>query len=561
MLNVAQPPFPSLVIDPAVEAAPKAEPVVEPAPQAKPSVGVAADFDRLTGGRLLLLLGALGIGYVDVLSNVSGHSILTPYSAGSLEGVTPSFSAWGTTFYLIGVALGVPFARILSGRYGEYRTLVFGYLFYAIASLICVSSETVFMYAPARFAFGMIGGFLAVVSQSAALGELPEKQYKIGLGYWAALGILPYTLAVFLGGFWAEYFSWRWLFYTNATLGLLISATVGALLYGRRYKRKIVRFDTIGFALLAAILICLQLIFSMGNDFDWFGSPLLTIALIIVVIGLPAFIFWEWGERHPIIDVRLFTRSSYTVGVACGFFGFLTIQGLMSLFSVQMQLLLGYTSSLAGHVYLVMMIAGLPLAGFMYALSKAIDVRLVVFLMCACSSIVLTWMGLFDKNASYDSIIMPVIFLGFCVAALSAPASTLATYGMSGPTYKRAAEEFLLFRLVGGAFGIALQSVIYFRRTPWHQLNLSEYLGGRRYASLDTLATVTQQLQNLGMSESVARRQIARFMRQQAGILALDDAFFIGACIMFLLGVLVWFARLKKDAPHYAASSATPSKA
>lgn len=510
-------------------------------------------FDRLTGGRVLLLLGALGVGYVDVLSNVSGHSITTPYSAGSLEGVTSSFTAWGTTFYLIGVSLGVPLSRLLSGRYGEYRVLTLGYLGYAIASLICVSSPSVFMYAPMRFVFGVFGGFLAVVSQAAALGELPEKQYKIGLGYWAALGILPYTLAVFLGGFWAEYFSWRWLFYANATLGLLISATVGALLYGRTYPRKIVRFDVIGFLLLTAILVGVQMMFSLGNDFDWFGSPLLIVALLVVLVAVPAFIIWEWGERHPIIDVRLFSRSSYVLGVASGFFGFLTIQGLMSLLSVQMQLLLGYTSSIAGHVYLAMMIAGLPLAGVMYEISKKTDVRLVVCLMSLCSSVVLTWLGLFDKNASFDALVIPVIFLGLCVAALSPPTSTLATYGLGGKSYKRAAEEFLLFRLVGGAIGIAFQSIVYFRRTPWHQLNLSEYLGGRRWASLDTYYTLTQQLQALGMSESVARRQMYRLIRQQAGILAMNDAFLLGACVMFVLGVLVWFARLKKDPSYYGA--------
>ncbi|WP_018409627.1 MFS transporter [Methylocystis rosea] len=515
-------------------------------------------FDRLVGGKLLLFLGALGIGYVDVLSNVSGHSVLTPYSAGSLEGVTPSFGAWGTTFYLIGVALGVPLARVLAGRFGEYRVLTFGYLCYAIASLICVSSESVFMYAPTRFVFGVFGGFLAVVSQSAALGELPEKQYRIGLGYWAALGILPYTLAVFLGGFWAEYFSWRWLFYANATLGVLISAIIGALLYGREYKRKIVRFDAVGYVLLVITLIAMQMMLSLGNDFDWFGSSLLSVALITVMFSLPLFIIWEWGERHPIVDVRLFSRSSYAIGVLSGFLGFLVIQGLMSLLSVQMQLLLGYTSSLAGHVYLAMMVAGLPLAGFMYEISKKLDVRFVICMMCVCSSVVLTWLGLFDKNASYDKLAIPVVFLGFCVAALSAPTSTLATYGLSGPAYKRAAEEFLLFRLVGGAFGIAFQSVVYFRRTPWHQLNLSEYLGGRRYASLDTLAALTQQLQSLGLSESVTRRVIARAIRQQAGILAMDDAFLLGAVIMFLLGGVVWFAKLQKYPAELAGGSAPP---
>ena len=117
----------------------------------------------------------------------------------------------------------------------------------------------------------------------------------------------------------------------------------------------------------------------------------------------------------------------------------------MSLLSVQMQLLLGYTSSLAGHVYLAMMVAGLPLAGFMYEISKKLDVRFVIGMMCICSSVVLTWLGLFDKNASYDKLAIPVVFLGFCVAALSAPTSTLATYGLSGPAYKRAAESSCCF--------------------------------------------------------------------------------------------------------------------
>jgi DHA2 family multidrug resistance protein len=408
-------------------------------------------------------------------------------------------------------------------------------------------SDTIFTYAPTRFVFGLFGGVLAVVSQSAALGELSEKHQRLGLAYWGALGILPYTLAVFLGGFWAEYFSWRWLFYTNATLGFLISATVGALLHGRSYERKIVRFDVVGFLLLATSVIGVQMALSMGNDFDWFASPPLFAALIVVLLAVPTFIVWEWGERHPIVDVRLFARPSFAIGVACGFFGFLTMQGLMSLLSVQMQLLLGYSASTAGEVYLTMVIGGLPLAGVMYEISKKLDVRFVISLMCLCSSVVLTWLGLFDTSARFDTLIAPVVFLGLCVAALAAPCSTLATYGLTGARYKRAAEEFLLFRLVGGAFGIAFQSVVYFRRTPWRHANLAEYLGGRHYASLDTIAALAQKLQSLGMSESVARRQIARMIRQQAGILALNDAFLLGACVMFVLGVVVWFARLKKD--------------
>lgn len=510
-------------------------------------------YEKLNGLKLLLLIIPLGVGYVDVLSNVSGHSIMTPYIAGSLDGVTPSFSAWGTTIYLIGVALGVSLSKYLTGLYGEYRLLTIGFLLYSLLSLMCSASPTIYAYAPMRFIFGSAGGVLAITCQTVALNELPDDKYKLGLGYWSELGMMPYTLAVFLGGFWAEYFNWRWLFYANATIGLMISMLVSALLYGRFYERKYADFDHIGFILFSVSVVCLQLIFSQGNDFDWFGSPWLSILLLTLVFCVPTFIIWEWGETHPLIDVKLFSKSTFFLGCIFGFMGFFVVQGLMSLMSVQMQLLLGYSSSTAGEIYLIMMLAGLPLAGFMYEISKAVDVRFVVSLMFICCSVTLTWLGLYDKTASFDALPIPIIFLGLCVAALSAPLSTLATYGLSGKYYKQAAQEFLVFRLIGGAMGIAFQSIVYFRRTPFHQLDLADFLGGRRFASYDSLGQLQTKLQVLGISESVSSRLIARLIRQQSGILAMNDAFLLGGLILFICACAVWLANLS------AKTSAHPS--
>jgi DHA2 family multidrug resistance protein len=505
---------------------------------------MAVKSDRLVGGKLILLVIFLGLGYVDVLSNVSGHSIMTPYNAGALEGVTPSYSAWGTTLYLIGVANGVPLSRVLTARYGEYAVIVVGFFLYSLLSLLCITSETVYFYTPMRFIFGMFGGVLAVVCQSLALHEIPEDKYKIGLGYWSALGMLPYTFAVFMGGFWAEYFNWKWLFYANSSIGISISIITAASLYGRIHIPSTIHFDTIGFILFSISIISLQIIFSQGNDFDWLASPWLSVLSLIVMTTIPLFIIWEWGENYPIIDIRLFARPSYAAGVFYGFIGFFTIQGLMSLMSVQLQLLLGYSSSQAGDMYLIMMLAGLPLAGFMYEISKKFDVRFIISLVFLCSSITLTWIGLFDKTASFDALSTPVVFLGLCVAALSAPLSTLATYGLSGPDYKRAGEEFLIMRLIGGALGIACQSVIYIRRLPIHQQDLADYLGGRRFASLDTYSLLLQKFQSVGLSESIARRQIARLMRQQAAILGFNDAFLVGGALLFVLALIVWVVKL-----------------
>ncbi|MGH6864388.1 MAG: MFS transporter, partial [Methylocella sp.] len=86
----------------------------------------------LRGWRFLLLNVATGLANVVVLSNVPGYTILAPYAAANLQGVTPSFGTWGTTDHMIGMALGFPIARWLAARYGDYRVYGATLVLYAI---------------------------------------------------------------------------------------------------------------------------------------------------------------------------------------------------------------------------------------------------------------------------------------------------------------------------------------------------------------------------------------------------------------------------------------------
>ena len=62
--------------------------------------------------------------------------------------------------------------------------------------------------------------------------------------------------------------------------------------------------------------------------------------LLTVIVALPCFIVWELGERHPAVHLKSFAHRNFAIGVACLTLGFLAIQGLLSLFIVQLQLIL-----------------------------------------------------------------------------------------------------------------------------------------------------------------------------------------------------------------------------
>jgi DHA2 family multidrug resistance protein len=511
--------------------------------------------EPIRGWRFLLLNLALGVGNVVVLSNVPGYTILAPYASGNLQGVTPSFGTWATTDHMIGMCLGFPIARWFVARFGDYRTLAVAYALYAALSALCSVSDTIWFFVPARFALGLAGGVILPVGQSLLLGEYPEKLRTVGVGLWGVLSMAPFTVGVFMGGWWAENFGWRSLFYSNIPVALFAAAVVAATFYGRGFKRRKMRFDVVGVTLLAVLLLGVQTIFNQGNDFDWLASPVLATIFVTALVALPCFIVWEMGEKRPAIDVRLFAGRNYAVAMICSLAGFLCIQGILSVFIGQLQLLLGYTSSRAGLVYLTMLLVAAPLVAIVHELCKGVDARLVAFLNFIGFAVVFTWLGLYDKFASFDQITAPMLFFGFMLATFFAPLATIAMSGLQGGRLIRAAEELTLLRTAFGAYGITLMGVVQFRRTPFHQLGLADHFGGWRSISLDAARQFSDKLQANGLTEPMARSQMARLLRQQASLLALDDAFLTAACVFVALAVIVWFAkptfvRSRKAAPR-----------
>ncbi|QGM48118.1 MFS transporter [Methylocystis heyeri] len=501
-----------------------------------------ADEKPLRGWRLWLFTAVLALGTMVVLTNVPGYTITVPYVSGSLGGVTPSFGGWATTDHMVGLALGLPFARWLSARFGDYRVYVVAFLLYAAAAWICATSETLWQFLPGRIVLGFIGGVTLPLGQSLALREFPEQSRTLVVGFWGVLSMTPFTIGVFIAGWFAEFMSWRALFYTDIIAGALIAGVVGALLYGRGFSARIVRFDLIGVALLTAVVYGLQTIFNMGNDFDWFASPILQTALVVVSIALPAFVIWELGERNPALDLRLFRNRNYAIATFSSVFGFLVIQGLLSILVSQLQVLNGYSSSLAGLVYLLMFAVAGPIVAILHELNKTVDVRLVSFFDFLGLAATLTWFGLFDRFAWFDQLSWPVLSFGVFIALFFAPLASLAMHGLSGSKLIRAAEELALLRTVAGAFGISLIAVVQFRRTPFHQLGLADHLGGRRFASLDLVSQLTAKLEAAGVMPAAITRELGNLMREQSSLLGMNDAFLLGASVFVALAILVWFA-------------------
>jgi len=498
---------------------------------------------RLKGWQFILFNAVMGLAHMLVLFNAGSYVALLPHAAGDLGGVLPSFGTWAQTDFLIALALAFPIARWLSSRSGECRVFIGALLVYATASAVCVTDTTISAFVPARIVLGLAGGLTLPLGQTLLLKEYPDRLKSMGLAIWGLFTLMPFTAGLGLGGWLADEWGWRMLFYVNIPVALSIAGLTASLLHGRPFEVRRERFDFVGFLLLAVLLMGTQTILNEGNDFDWFDDPWLQALLLLVIATVPIWIVWELGERWPAIDLRLFRHRNFVIGLLCLVLGFLSIQGLLALFVVQLQVLMGYSSSLAGMVFVPMILFGVPVIAAMHEIAKRLDARLLASLNAAGFAATFYWIGLFDDPHSYDQIFWPMVMEGVFLGSFFTPLTVLTLHGLSGNQMLRAAEVANVFRIAAGALGITWQGVVVFRRLPFHQLQLSDHFGGRMSASYDSFQQLTSRLQEIGFDPAMIQRKLQLLIKQQAGILALNDAFLLSSYLCLGLAVLVWCAQ------------------
>lgn len=499
---------------------------------------MAIIYDKpLQGWRFVLFNLCLGLSHALVIFNAGAYIAMLPRVAAGL-GIPPSFATWTQTDYMIGLALAFPVGGWLSRRMGEYRPFVAAFFVYALASMICALATGFYSYLAGRIVLGFAGGMTLPLGQSLLIKEYPDQRKSIGIGIWSVFTLTPFTFGPPVGGWIADTLGWRWLFWINIPVALTIAGIVGALLYQRGSRRLRHRFDAVGFVLITLILFAVQTLLNQGNDSDWTRSQYINGLIFFIVVMLTYWVIWELSVRRPFLDIRLFAHRNFTIGVLVLFVGFLFAQGLLSMLIVQLQLALGYSSLLAGLVFLPMAIFAKPMASVFHEIVKRFDARLLASLNCLGFATTYFWLSRFDGQDAFAQLFWPKLLEGACLGSFFVPLTALLLHGLPPERQWRAVELASLMRIAAGAIGITLQGIVLYQRAPLHMTRFAETHGIFDSRFEQTLEPVLEA----GYSESMALARLAKLAGRNAIIHAMNDAFWIAGCVFVGLSMLVWLA-------------------
>ena len=128
------------------------------------------------------------------------------------------------------------------------------------------------------------------LAQATLLRINPPERHGTAMAIFGTGTVLGPMMGPVLGGWFTEYYSWRYVFYINLPIGVLCSIGVMTFMRWTPNPRRDA-FDFFGFLTLSIAIGAFQLMLDRGNRNDWFNSVETwveaTIAgLALVVIGV-----------------------------------------------------------------------------------------------------------------------------------------------------------------------------------------------------------------------------------------------------------------------------------
>ena len=492
--------------------------------------------------------------FMEVL-DTSIANVALPYMAGNL-GASNDQSTWVLTSYLVSNAIVLPISGWLAGALGRKRFFMACLSVFTVSSLLCGIAPSLGFLLLFRVLQGAGGGGLQPMAQAILADTFPPQQRGLAFALYGITAIMAPTIGPTLGGWITFNYSWRWIFFINLPVGLLTWFLVRRFVedppYLARLKRAGVKLDYIGIALLTLGIGALQILLDKGQEDDWFGSHFITTLAVVAVVCLTALVIWEWFQKAPIIDVRMFKSFNFASSSLMMFMLGILLFSSLVLMPQFLQTLLGYTSELAGFALSaggLVLLFEMPIMG---KLTTKIQARyLIAFGWLALSVAMYYSTKRIDLQISFNAAVLlriaQVIGLGFLFVPI-----TLAAYVGIAPEKNNTVAGIVNFmRNMGSSVGTSLVTTLIARRSQFHQARLVEYARVDKPNFQNTLDGLTRHIGNSGLAVPDAQREayarIYRGLQAQAASLAYIDTFMVlavAAGIMFCLAFV-----LKKNDP------------
>ncbi len=402
----------------------------------------------------VLCLGVFMLLLDGTIVNIAIPSIITAFSTGFAE------VQWVMNAYLLVFAVLLITAGRLGDLYGRKRIFIIGLCIFTLASLACGFAPGIGWLIAFRGLQG-VGGAMMMPSTLSIIANvfLPSERGK-AMGFWGGVTGFAVALGPSLGGLLVEAESWRWIFFINVPIGVLLLVMALRYIPESTDPTSVKQMDYPGVGILTVALFSLTFALIQGQEYGWTSG--ITLGLFAAAAaGLALFIWYERRQVQPLVELSLFKIRNFSVTNGVALILAFGMMGVFFLLPIFLQSILGYSVIKAGLVMTplaAVVIFSAPASGM---ISDRFGAKWPMFvgMLITATGFFLT-MRAMQVDATWQSLALPFAVSGFGIGMVMPPATSGVMGSVATEKSGQASGVLSTGRQIGSVLGIAVMGAL-----------------------------------------------------------------------------------------------------
>ncbi len=375
---------------------------------------------------------------------------------GTHFGMGAASVGWIVTIYtLVIAAFSTPFGK-LADTTGRRRILIIGVAGFGITSIVCTFAPNALLLLSARVLQGLSSSMIFATNMPIAISAFPGEERGKAIGLVTSGTYVGLAMGPVLGGILNNWLGWKSIFIFGTAVSVIALITIIKGVDRDIIEKTELKQDVAGNVIYVFMIATFIYGLTSFNSIS-FGWMFIVAALVLGVV----FTKIELASENPMIDVRIFASNmTYTLSNLTALFNYSATFALSYLISIYLQVVVGFSSQMAGIVLITQPLFMAVLSPRMGKLSDRVAPYKLASLGMGLCAVSLSFFIFIKSSTPLIMVIIALAIAGIGIALFSSP-NTNVIMGCVPPAKFAVANSILAtMRTTGQSSGMAIITLV-----------------------------------------------------------------------------------------------------